>query len=187
MNSCRFLPHLHHFITPTGVYVRSGRGRYACWGLRTAVLREQYVGGVKFIGSSELWCWEVVKLLSYNTRRWRGGGEESCCVLLLSVHLVALPCLALFTTGRPLNTRIFTVRETLLVRISLQDKRSIYIDAEVLFPGCLRQFLERVGESILGALDGILIAGRSGGNVGNMKYMQNFGWRTSVEQAVREV
>jgi hypothetical protein len=58
----------------------------------------QSVSGVKFIGSSELWCWEVVKLLSYTRRGRAGGREESCCVLLLlvlSVHLLALPCLAL--------------------------------------------------------------------------------------------
>jgi len=54
------------------------------------------VSGVNCRGGSELWCWEVVKLLSY-TRRERVSGL-SCCVLLLlmlllllSVHLLALP------------------------------------------------------------------------------------------------
>lgn len=122
-------------------------GRYACWGLRTAVLREQCVGGVKFIGSSELWCWEVVKLLSYNTRRGRAEGGRSLVVYCFCLF-TSLPCLGLFTTRRPLNTRIFTVRKTLFIRTSLQIKRSIYIDAEISFSGCARQFLERAGKAL---------------------------------------
>jgi len=70
---------------------RGGRAR-VCGPL----LRGNSVSGVKCIGGGELWCWEVVKLLSY-TRRERVSGL-SCCVLLLllllpplSVHLLALP------------------------------------------------------------------------------------------------
>lgn len=171
-------------------------GRYACWGLRTAVLREQCVGGVKFIGSSELWCSEVVKLLSYNTRRGRAEDGRSLVVYCFCLF-TSLPCLGLFTTKRPLNTRIFTVRKTPFIRISLQDKRSIYIAAEIFFSGCARPFLERAGEStwrhpapgfrqrFLFGSSANMIAERSGANAdntqGNMNSMHNFGWRTSVE------
>lgn len=122
-------------------------GRCARWGLRTAVLREQRVGGVKFIGNSELWCWEVVKLLSYNTRRGRaeGGGGRSLVVYCFCLF-TSLPCLGLFTTKRPLNTRIFTVRKTLFTRISLQDKRSS--TRKIFVSGCSHPFLERAEEAL---------------------------------------
>jgi hypothetical protein len=86
--------------------------RCAGRGLRTAVGGGD-VGGVKFIGSSELWCWEVVKLLSY-TRRGRVSGLSlvvycCCCCLFTS-----LPCRGLFTTTRPLNTTNYVVPNTIL-------------------------------------------------------------------------
>lgn len=79
--------------------------RLACLGLWTTVLRKQRIGGVKFIGNSELWCWEVVKLLSYTRRGQRGRQERGGSLVVYCFYLfTSLPCRGLFTTTRPLHT-----------------------------------------------------------------------------------
>jgi hypothetical protein len=136
--------------------------------------------GVKFIRSRELCCWEV-KLFSYNKERAGLGPAESCCVLLLSVHLVALPWpLHDYTT---LNTRLFTVRKTPL---TTQTKVDIHRHGNFLFwlrtsvPG--KALFEHSAAPFLFGSSENMIAERSAGSTqGNMKSVRSFGWRTSVQ------
>jgi hypothetical protein len=107
-------------------------------GIAGRSLREHCVGGVKFIGSSELWCREVVKLSSYNMRRRgrRAGGVLLC--MLLSVHLVAMPW-PLHDKTNPGHENLHSSQNA----VNTHDKTSVYIDTEIFFFGCAGPFMER--------------------------------------------